>query len=96
MVNWFDKKELDPTFYSIQDTIGELAKHPETKKIVDGLLSRARASRGDVAESASSNPVLQQMLARMTLQGLLKQAGDALPPEAAKQLNGMLQKIKKG
>lgn len=96
VVNWFDKEEIDGTCYSVQDPLGELSKNPEAKKIVDGLLAKARASRGDVAESASSNPVLQQMMAKMTLQGLIKQAGDAVPAEAVKQLNAMLQKIKKG
>lgn len=53
------------------------------------------ASRGDVAKSANNNANLQKMMAGMSFQSLLKQAGDAVPAELVKQLNARLQKIKK-
>lgn len=52
-------------------------------------------SRGDVAKSANNNPQLQKMLAGMSFQALLKQAGDAVPQSVAEELNAKLQKIKK-
>ena len=48
-----------------------------------------------VAESVKDNPALQRMMQRMTLQSMLKQAGDVIKPEDIKALNDALQKIKK-
>ena len=59
------------------------------------LTAKASASRGDVAESVKDNPALQRMMQRMTLQSMLKQAGDVIKPEDIKALNIALQKIKK-
>ena len=67
----------------------------EANAIVQRLTAKASASRGDVAESVKDNPALQRMMQRMTLQSMLKQAGDVIKPEDIKALNNALQKIKK-
>lgn len=94
VVNWFDQDELDPTCYSVSDTMGELRKSPEAGAVVDQLMVKGAASRGDVAESVMNNPSLIRMLNRMTLIGMMKQAGE-VDPESVKQLNRILQRIKK-
>ena len=48
-----------------------------------------------MAESVKDNPALQRMMQRITLQSMLKQAGDVIRPEEIKALNDALQKIKK-
>lgn len=96
VTNWFDADAFKPDCYSIKDTLGALMSHPATGKIVGTLMAKASASRGDVATATAGNENLQRMMAGMTLQSLLKQAGDAVPPEAIKQLNDALQQIKKG
>lgn len=68
---------------------------PEAGKVVGALMQKMIASRGDVAKSASNNANLQKMLAGMSFQSLLKQAGDAIPQEVVKSLNDRLQKIRK-
>ncbi len=95
VVNWFDQANFKPGYYSIQDTLGALMAHPGTGAIVGRMMAQATASRGDVAKSANENPNLQKMLSVMSLQSLLKQAGDAIPPEQVKALNAALQKFKK-
>lgn len=95
IVNWFDKEDFRKDCYSIGDTLGEIAKSPEANAIVQRLTAKASASRGDVAESVKDNPALQRMMQRMTLQSMLKQAGDVIKPEDIKALNDALQKIKK-
>ena len=95
IVNWFDKEDFRKDCYSIGDTLGEIAKSPEANGIVQRLTDKASASRGDVAESVKDNPALQRMMQRMTLQSMLKQAGDVIKPEDIKALNDALQKIKK-
>ena len=95
VVNWFDKDEIDPACFSIRDTLGALQQHPQAGAILAGMMAKMRTSRGDVAQSASNNANLQRMMAGMTLESLLKQAGN-VPAEAVKSLNAALQKIRKG
>lgn len=95
VVNWFDKEELNPDCFSINDTLGELMSNPMSGAIVGRMMEAAAASRGDVATGTKDNANLQKMLARMSLASLLKQAGDAIKPEQIKALNTALQKIKK-
>ena len=63
VVNWFDKDEIDPAYFSIKDKFGDLMRHSGTAAIVGKIMAKAQASRGDVAKSTSENKVLQQMLA---------------------------------
>ena len=95
IVNWFDKEDFHEDCYSVGDTLGEIAESPEANAIVQRLTAKAAASRGDVAESVKDNPALQRMMQRITLQSMLKQAGDVIRPEEIKALNDALQKIKK-
>lgn len=95
IVNWFDKEELDPSCFSIQDTMGDIMSNPTGAVVLGKIMAKARASRGDVAGSTEGNANLQRMMAGMTVQSLLKQAGDAISAEQIRQLNKELQKIPK-
>ncbi|MDE5932747.1 MAG: glycoside hydrolase family 2 protein, partial [Lachnospiraceae bacterium] len=94
VVNWFDQDTFDPDCYSVSDTLAELRANPEAGAIVNQMMEKGAASRGDVADAVKDNPGLQRMMGRMTLISLLKQAGD-IDEESIKQLNRILQKIKK-
>ncbi len=96
VVNWFEADDFDPNCFSIRDTLGALMKNPTTGAIVGKMMQAARASRGDVAEAAAGNANLEKMMAGMSLQSLLKQAGPAIKPEQIQSLNAALQKIPKG
>ena len=95
VANWFDEADFDSSCFSIRDSFGSLMAHPEAGKIVGALMQKMIAARGDVAKSANNNANLQKMLAGMSFQSLLKQAGDAIPQEVVKSLNDRLQKIHK-
>ncbi len=95
VTNWFDQDDFKPGYYSIKDTLGALMAHPGTGAIVGRMMAKAAASRGDVATSTSGNKNLQKMLSVMSLQSLIKQAGDAIPAEQVKALNAALQQFKK-
>lgn len=95
VVNWFEADNFDPNCFSIRDTFGILMQHPETSAIVGKMMQAARASRGDVAEAAAGNANLEKMMAGMSLQSLLKQAGSAIKPEQIRGLNAALQRISK-
>lgn len=95
VVNWFDKESFKADCYSIQDTMGELLDHPEAGKLVQGIMTRVRSSRGDVAKSTANNANLQKMLRGMKFEGMLKQAGKAISGKEIVELNRALQAIPK-
>lgn len=93
--NWFDEAEFKSDHYSIRDSFGVLMAHPQAGKLVGDLMRKIVESRGDVAKTAHKNPNLQKMLAGMSFQALLKQAGDSVSEATCKELNAALQKIPK-
>lgn len=95
VANWFDEEGFDSSCFSIRDTLGALMQNPDTGKIVGAVMAKASASRGDVARSAGGNASLQRMMASMSLESLLKKAGDAVSAEDIRRLNAALQKIQK-
>jgi beta-galactosidase len=95
IVNWFDREVFREECYSIRDTFGELMENPETAALTGSLMKKIRASRGEVAESASKNPALQKMLAAMRFESLLSQAGPAVSEQEIRAFNDRLQKIPK-
>ena len=94
--NWFDG-ELDESCWSVKDNMAAAMAHPKAGAVMKQVMDKAAASRGDVATSVKDNPALvammQQAMKRMTIEGLLKQAG--ADPESIKQLNRVLQTISK-
>ncbi|MCR4952142.1 MAG: glycoside hydrolase family 2 protein [Solobacterium sp.] len=93
VTNWFDAGEIDPAYFSVNDTLGEIRANPEAGKIVDAMMAKGASERGDVADAVKDNPALQRMMGRMTLISLMKQGGtDA---ESIQQINRILQGIRK-
>ena len=95
VINWFDTADYDPACYSIKDTMGALSQNPQTAAILGRMMQGMAAKRGDVAREANNNANLQKMMAGLSLESLIKQAGDSVPPEMIRSLNAALQKIKK-
>ena len=93
VTNWFDAEDNDPACFSVQDTLGEIRANPKAGAIVEAMMAKGAAERGDVAEAVKDNPALQRMMARMTMLSLLKQGG--ADEESIRQLNRVLQGIKK-
>ena len=75
--------------------MGALSQNPQTAAILGRMMERMTASRGDVAKEANNNANLQKMMAELSLESLIKQAGDSVPGEMIRSLNAALQKIKK-
>ena len=93
VTNWFDADDIDPSCFSVQDTLGEIRSHPQAGAIVDAMMAKGASERGDVADAVKDNPALQRMMGRMTMLSLLKQGG--ADEQSIKQLNRVLQGIKK-
>ena len=95
VINWFDTADYDPSCYSIKDTMGALSQNPQTAAILGRMMQSMAAKRGDVAKEANNNANLQKMMAGLSLESLIKQAGDSVPQEMIRNLNAALQKIRK-
>jgi len=93
VTNWFDTDEIDKTCFSIFDTLAEIRENPQAGAVIDSMMSKGASERGDVADAVKDNPALQRMMGRMTVFSLLKQGG--ADEESAKQINRILQGIKK-
>ncbi len=95
VVNWFDKEEINPEYYSVMDKLSDLQQNPQALAVFGQIMAKGVAARGEVAESAKNNPNLQRMMGRMTLNSLLKKINDLVTPEQIAEINKNLQKIKK-
>ena len=95
IANWFDEADFKTDCFSIRDSFGALMAHPETSKIVGAAMAKMRAARGEVAQSASGNDMLQKMMAHMSFESLLKRGGDAIGDDGIREINKQLQQIKK-
>ena len=95
VINWFDKETFCEDCYSLRDTFGTLLANPESAKLVNAVMAKARAARGDVAKSTAQNQNLQKMMSGIRMENLHKQAGPALKADDIIGLNQALQKIKK-
>ena len=93
VANWFDSSSIDPAFYSVEDTLGDLRQNPKSAAIVNHMMEQASKSRGEVAEQVKDNPALQKMLERQKLVNMLKQGG--VDKESVEKLNKVLQSISK-
>ncbi len=94
VVNWFDSDPINPAYYSVSDTLAVLRADAQAGAIVNEMMAKGAAARGDVANVVKDNPALQRMMGRMTLLSLLKQG--EVDEESIRQLNRILQGIKKG
>jgi beta-galactosidase len=93
VTNWFDTSDINPDYYSIEDTLGELKMDPKAGAIINQMMEAGAKARGDVADQVKDNPALQKMLGRQKLISILKQSG--ADEKTVKQLNQILQAIPK-
>ncbi len=95
--NWFDEPGMEfPTGYlSIKDKLGTIRASKEGAQLVNRIIAQASKKRGDVAQGLERNEAMEQMMNAMTLEALLKQAGDAVPKDMIITINQALNKIGK-
>ena len=103
-VNWFDDPELvamkkafkyPKDAFSIKDKMGALMDHPETAKILGGLMQGFMSGNAMMASMGEMSPEMMKFMRNMRLSDALKMAGDAFPMAAKLQLNQALNQIKK-
>lgn len=95
VTNWFDRDELDPNAYSIQDSINDLLANPQTAKIYREILAKAKESFGDVAKSSKMSPAMEKKMNAIPLAKQLKMVAKSFKPGEIEQYNRELQQIQK-
>ena len=92
-LNWF--KETDESCFSIDDTYGDLMANEEAKRLVDELMAKAIAARGELAQNVQISDDMMEMMNSMRLSSLFAFGGDGVTSKDIQELNDKLQKIKK-
>lgn len=96
VTNWFDKPEMTfKGFYSIKDTLGDIKKTQKGALLVETLMREAAKKRGDVAKNVKRSPEMEEMMNRINLEALFKQASGAITEDMMIQINKELSEIKK-
>lgn len=97
IINWFEAEGLQVRagYYSIKDTLGDIKKSPQGAAILDAMMQKVVAARGDVAQGVQMPKEMQKLIDKTTLEKLLKQTGEAMRPEDIVQLNQTLNQIPK-
>ncbi|CZQ96546.1 glycoside hydrolase family 2 protein [Trichococcus ilyis] len=95
--NWFDEPGMafPEGKLSIKETLGTIRKTQSGAALVNSIIAHASSKRGDVAQGLDRNEAMERMMNGMTLEELLKQAGEAVPKEMIVQVNQELNKIEK-
>ena len=103
-VNWFDDPELvamkkafkyPKDAFSIKDKMGALMDHPETAKILGGLMQSFMSGNSLMGSMGEFSPEMMNFMRNMRLSDALKMAGDAVPMKMKLELNLALNQIKK-
>lgn len=96
VANWFEDTELPapPGRFSIRDTLGEIKQTAEGERLMSSILETLATSRGDVGKGVQIPSAMQEIVDRMSVEKLLKQAG-GLPAEQVAELNSRLNLIEK-
>jgi beta-galactosidase len=96
VVNWFDASEgLDENYFSIKDKVKDIKSHPVAGPAYQKMMEMAMKGMGDVAKNVTIPKEMQERMDNMTLEDNLKMAGHLVKQDMIKELNKVLQGIKK-
>lgn len=97
VANWFNTDtgkvqtlEFPEGYFSIRDKVKDIMSNEEAAGVLMGLMSQASQTGG-----MKVNKGMMAMMGHMTLENILKMAGNMVPKDAAFYINGLLNKIKK-
>lgn len=93
--NWFEESVIDSSCFSIKDKVKDIKANEEANKIYTQFMAKAMESFGDIAKSAYIPKEMQERLDNMTLEENLKMAAHLCKPEMIKEINALLQGVKK-
>lgn len=96
LVNWFEETEdLKDDCFSIKDKVKDIKAHPIAGAIYGKMMAEAMKSFGDVSKKVVIPKEMQEKMDNMSLEDNLKMAGHLVKPEMIKEINKVLQGIKK-
>ncbi len=88
--NWFDSPSNEGCF-TIKDKVGAIMDHPEGKALFEEMMASMTAGMGNFELGDS----MMKMLRNMSVERIIKMAGDRVPAEAMSQFIEKLTSIKK-
>ena len=94
--NWFDVKNEDDDYLSINSTLGEINGTEEGAKLVSSLMNNLQNTMaGGMGKGVKVSPEMQQMALRQPLSKILAQGGIDSESNVALNLDKALRRIKK-
>ena len=101
VINWFDRDDeiTRDGYFSIKDSMGDVQSNPEAAQVLQELLmpalNKMTDSYGDVAKSVTMPESMQRMMAKMSIEGWMKQAARFVTPELVHRINHELNRVRK-
>lgn len=97
VVNWFEKEgmECPDGYFSIKDTLGEIKATPEGAEVMRHFTEHISATRGEVAVGVKRTKEMEEMMNQMTVEAMIKRAGDAVKETFVLEINRKLNRIRK-
>ena len=94
VANWFDSSSNDGCF-SVKDKIGAIMDHPEGAALMDSFMAGLGNSVGGGFDISAMGDGMIKMMRNMTVERIIKMAGDRIPADVMKDFTDKLCKIKK-
>ena len=94
-MNWFDDSQMKADHYSLGDTVGDLMKNEEAKKIVMNLFDSMKTKDSTMDGLSQDKDKLIEAMSEMSLGTIITIGNVSTTAEDIKRLNDALQKIKK-
>lgn len=95
ILNWFDADGLKEDYYSLKDSVAEIAQVPELQGLIDRTLNTEAEGDGKDLVQARLDRSHLLTLTDLTMEEFLDQSGNPISNNIKRHVNSMLQQIKK-
>ena len=94
-MNWFDADGLKEDYYSLKDSVAQIAQVPELQGLFDRTLNTEAEGDGKDLVQARLDRSHLLTLTDLTMEEFLDQSGNPISNNIKRHVNSMLQQIKK-
>ena len=96
ILNWFDADGLKSDYYSLEDSLADLANVEEAQDILNRVIHTEAEGDGKLLQAVRKDPSLLKTMKDVSLLHLLEDAGNPISNNIKRMINSKLQQIKKG
>lgn len=94
VTNWFDNEVVSEHYFTIADTIGDIAKSMEGRKVLlDFIKANAEKHAGRLSDQAAESTL--KMMSSMTFKKIIQRSAGSISNEELEEISQKLNKIKK-